>query len=180
LSTRNRIKKILELGRIIKDENLEALALKFMANYFKINQNYKRALEYFSTSLKIYKQLQNQQTISEILLEIGILNQNMENWNESLKHFNESLKINNKLKNKFEEARLYNLIANSHRYQNNLKKSIDYYKKSLNISKNFEFRDFYEESLINLIEIFETQKNKNEYKKFFNKLIEFNSNVAED
>ncbi|MHA1380913.1 MAG: tetratricopeptide repeat protein [Candidatus Helarchaeota archaeon] len=178
MSTKNRIKNILELSKRINDRKLEAMALKYMGIYSKINGNFKKALDFLNRALMLYEQYRNEKEVSEIFLEIGIINQNMEKWDHSINYFKDSLKINHKLNDRFKEAKLYNLIANSHKYQKNIKKSIEYYKKSLSLSETLNFKDFFEESVVNLIQIYENKKNEKEYNKFFNKLVEFNSKKA--
>lgn len=91
------------------------------------------SLNYYNKSLKICKEINNNNGIASVLSNIGFLYQKQGNYTESLNNFLQSLDVFKKLDNEMAVANVYNLIGNVYYYKNNYHNSLKNYFMALDI-----------------------------------------------
>jgi len=111
----------------------EAMALHIQGNARKAQSNYPKAIEYFTLSLNIRKEIGDKNGVSSSLDLIGDMHQNLGNYPKAFEYFNLSLKI-------YEELGMDLHISGHHLGMGNLyhskgkeAKALEHYERSLKI-----------------------------------------------
>lgn len=102
--------------------------------YWKLN-NYDKALEIYTESLKIMKELENREGIVRSLNNIGLIYLTLKNYEKALEILLETLKITKEIGDTNNIAYCLNNIGNNYWYLGNYDKSLEYYMESLKINE---------------------------------------------
>ena len=135
----------------------QALLLKGIVSYAKNDDS--TALNYYTQSLKIYKQAGDQEGIANSLNKIGKLYIKQSNYPKALDYFNQSLAIGKQLDDQKGIAYCLNNIGNIYDYKGDNLKALDYHNQSLAIRKQIGDQKGIATSLNNIGIIYKQQGN---------------------
>lgn len=131
----DKYQKQITQSQINEDKNEEGRLLNKLAFLYWNNNIYDKAVECFVNSLKINKEIGNQNAVYQINTDIGLIYSDMLKYDKAMSFFNDSYLISKKLNNKKKTASALNNIAvtfeNSGKYQ----KAIDNAQTALKIAK---------------------------------------------
>ncbi len=131
----DKYQKQITQAQINEDKNEESRLFNLLAYLYWNNSIYNKAVECFKNSLKINKEIGNQNAIYQINTDIGLIYSDMLKYDKAMPFFNDSYLISKKLNNKEKIASALNNIAvtfeNSGKYQ----KAIDNAQTALKIAK---------------------------------------------
>ncbi len=98
-------------------------------------QKYLEALDYYSKSLELYKQLESKSRIAMCYYNMGDTYNQLKQYETAFNNFKESLKIREQLKEKSGIANCYNGIGEYYYKKGEYEKSVEVLEKALDIAK---------------------------------------------
>jgi len=154
----NRVKILLELGRIYKNVKPDS-ALYYLNNAINLSKKissknytaeclntvgiayaklgrYKKAILSWEEAIVMYKEIDNLHGEAGALGNLGVVYRNQGNYDKALEYYQKALKINESIGNKQYIAINLGNIGIVYRNQKNYDKAIEYYQKALKMSKD--------------------------------------------
>ncbi len=121
----------LEAAQVAKDEKVIAYAYSSIGAYLRdIQHNHIVALQYYEKILEIYREHNVSWGIADVLIEIGIVYQEMPNDSLAFKYFSESLEISSKLDYAYYMSNAYKHMGEIHYRNKDFEKALSLFSKS--------------------------------------------------
>ncbi len=134
-------------------------ALNTQGITFAIRSNYKNAIDYFVSSLKIKEEIGDLKGVANLLNNIGIIYEKQRDYQQAIDYYMQSMEIQEELGNMKGMANALNNIGNSFYNQNEYVNAIEYHERSLIIKEETGDKKGISESLNNLGLVYQKQGN---------------------
>ena len=143
----------------IGNKDFEAQIFTHLGSLYYSQKNKIKALDCFSHSLKINKEIKNTPRIMEGLNNVGVINQELGKFSEALSNFETFLNYAKKTQTKSDIIAAYHNIALVFKDQKNYPNAISYLDSSIYLAKKIKDFDDLREAYSTLSEIYKEQKN---------------------
>lgn len=138
LSEINLRKENLSDGEQKKFKKSLALAQNSLGIVFYNKGEYSKALDYYSKSLKLRKEIGDKKGLAATLNNMAIIYQDQAEYSKAIEHYTHSLSINEEIGDKMGEANCLSNIGRVFLEQNEPMKAIGYQTRSLKIRKTID------------------------------------------
>lgn len=147
IKTANRLLIIAE-----KNDSVEIIdyCYQILGQSFYFQDNFKKALEYFSKFMDNQLKLNNDKGLARAYNNLGIVYRSLENYGKAIEYYEKSLELNLKLNDKPGLSSSYNNLGVLHEYLNLFSQANNYYKKSLELELELNDLDGISTSYLNL------------------------------
>ncbi len=154
--------ELIAFGKKKSNLNAQALGLRTIGVSYWVKGDYPKALDYYSSSLKISEQLGDQLAIGKLLSNIGSVYNVQGLYPKALDYYTRSLKISEQQGDQLGISSLLNNIGIIYHFQADYPKALDYYSKGLKIKEQLGDKKGIAGFLNNIGEIYHIQ---NDYSK---------------
>ena len=141
--------------------------------------DYKKAIEYYSKSLKVSEEIGDKKGIAKSLNNLGTIYDNQGDYKKAIERYSKSLKISEEIGDKNVIAALINNLGRIYDNQGNYKKAIEYYSKSLKISEEIGDKDVIATSLNNLGHIYKSQGDYKKAIEYYSKSLKISEEIGD-
>jgi len=126
--------KALEIAGSENNQKVITYAYSSIGGYLRdIQHNHTVALQYYERTLEIYREYNVAWGMADVLIEIGIVYQEMQNDSLAFKYFHESIEIADKFDYVFLASNAYKHIGEIHYRNKNYEKALSLFLKSRRI-----------------------------------------------
>lgn len=139
----------LQLSQKVADKKREG-KINLALGYYYSERNLYKALDYATTCLSIFKELDSLNYLSQAYTLLGTIYYYNGSYSKSFEYYFESLKINEQLKNEKDLPVDYNNLAIIYSAQKNNKKALEYFFKALRINQKYGSTGSYSGNLVNI------------------------------
>ena len=146
-----------DFAESINNKKQMANSLNTQGVSFHIRDDYAKAIDYYTRSLKIREELGDKKGIAVSLSNIGIIYHDQGDYAKAIDYYTRSLQIAEELGNKSGIASSLNSIGGIYKDQGDYAKAIDYYTRSLKISEELGDKKGIAMSLHNIGSIYKDQ-----------------------
>lgn len=128
--------KARDLANKIGNRQKLAVTLNNIGLVFDDKADYKNALEYYLSSLKIVDTIGgNKWQLASALNNVGLIYKNMQQYDQALAYYNRSLKLKEEIGNKKGVGSSLHNIGMIYKIKGDYEKSLEYYRKALEMRK---------------------------------------------
>ncbi|HRG00108.1 MAG TPA: tetratricopeptide repeat protein [Bacteroidia bacterium] len=160
-------------------QNTKIKALANIANIFKEQGNFTKALENYLTSLKLAENIEDKKTISQNLYNIGSIYSEKSNYPKALEYYFKCLKIAEDINDEKGIGRTLMSIGLIYKEESNYIKSNEYYFKSLKIAEKTGDIIGIESNLGNIANIFVIQTNYEKALEYYFKVLQISEKIGD-
>lgn len=153
--------ELLNFGRVRNYSKAQAKAYYLQGVSWHNRNNYPKAIDAYTNSLKIDQQIGDQKGIASSLNTIGLIYDSQKDYEVALDYYRKSLQICRVIEYSKGIANSLNNMGNSYFKQGKYKKALDYYNQSLTIRKQIDDKNGIATSLNSIGLIYE---NTGDYK----------------
>jgi adenylate cyclase len=157
----------------------QAIGLNIKGVSKHLKGDYPKALDYYSQSLKINKQLDDQKGIASSLINIGSIYSNQGDNPKALDYYSQSLKIFKQLDDQKGIANSINNIGNIYFDQGDYSKALDYFSQSLKIFKQLGDQKGIAMSLGNIGLIYSNQGDYSKALDYYSQSLKINEQLGD-
>jgi len=140
-------------------KKVKAAAYNNIAIINRRQDNYPKALDYYTRSLKLKRQLNDKTGIARAYGNIAIIYKRQGNYPKALDHYTRCLKLFRQLNDKASIAIAYNNIANIYMEKGNYPKALDLFIRSLKLSRQLNDKAGISRTYNNIAIIYKRQGN---------------------
>jgi tetratricopeptide (TPR) repeat protein len=141
----------------LKKEQANAVNMQGISK--SIMGDFEKAIDYYEKGLKIFKEIDYKQGMSNMYGNIGLTYQELGNYAKAIEYQTQSLKLEEELGNKKGIAYSLNNIGNIYHDQNYHEKAIEFYTKGLILSEELNDNTGISNCLVGLGSVYYNQKN---------------------
>jgi serine phosphatase RsbU (regulator of sigma subunit)/Tfp pilus assembly protein PilF len=175
----NNLTKQLTKKEIHKFKKGIAFSLNNIGSIFSDQGDYTKALDYYTKSLKIHKELENKKGVSAILGNIGSIYKNQGDYAKAIDYYTKSLKIAKEIENKKVIASSFNNIGLIYWKKGNLLEGLNYFNNSLKIQEEIGNKSAISTCLINIGNIYVDQNNYQEALIYYKKSLKIKRELGD-
>lgn len=160
-------------------KNTKIKALANIANIYKEEGNFTKALENYLTSLKLAENIEDKKTISQNLYNIGSIYSEKSNYPKALEYYFKCLKIAEDINDEKGIGRILMSIGLIYKEEYNYVKSNEYYLKSLKIAEKLGDIIGIESNLGNIANIYVIQTNYEKALEYYFKVLQISEQIGD-
>lgn len=130
--------QLYEMAGKLHSRKYQAAALNVHGASYSLRGNNKQAIAYFTRSLKIMEDLNDQKGISSCLNNIGVVYDEQEEYQKAEEYYQRALTINKKTGDQSSQALSYSNLGNIYRNLKNYPKSVWYHQQAIRIYESIQ------------------------------------------